>query len=126
MRGGNQVSQSQEDYIKFIYENNDGDFVDNKRISQGLNLAPPSVSEMMHRLQTQDLVDYVPYRGVKLTAKGTKLAEELIRKHLIWEYFLSQKLKYTDEEVHVLAEVLEHVTPIDLANRLADYIDFPE
>ena len=53
------MSQSQEDYIKFIYENNDGDFVDNKRIAQGLELSPPSVSEMMHRLEQQELVDTI-------------------------------------------------------------------
>lgn len=120
------MSQSQEDYIKFIYENNDGDFVDNKRIAQGLELSPPSVSEMMHRLEQQELVDYVPYKGVKLTEAGVQMAEDLIRKHEIWEYFLLQKLNYTKEEVHNLAEVLEHVTPVDLANRLAKYIDYPE
>lgn len=120
------MSQSQEDYIKFIYENSDGDFVDNKKIANGLDLAPPSVSEMMHRLELQKLVDYVPYKGVKLTEQGIKMAKDLIRKHEIWEYFLSKKLAYSDEEVHELAEVLEHVTPVDLANRLAIYINYTE
>lgn len=119
-------SQSREDYIKFIHEESSGQYVSNKTIAQGLGIAPPSVSEMIMKLAQEQLVDYRPYHGVMLTAKGSQMAEELIRKHEIWEYFLEHKLGYTKKEVHELAEVLEHVTSADLANRLAHYIDYPE
>ncbi|MGO4936958.1 metal-dependent transcriptional regulator [Fundicoccus sp. Sow4_H7] len=120
------MSQSREDYIKFIYENGKGEYVSNKSIAVGLGIAPPSVSEMISKLSAEHLVDYRPYHGATLTTAGEKMAVDLIRKHEIWEYFLETKLNYTKEEVHQLAEILEHVTPIDLANRLANYINYPE
>ncbi|MCW6653363.1 metal-dependent transcriptional regulator [Aerococcaceae bacterium NML191292] len=119
------MSQSREDYIKFMYEEGHGLVVSNKQIAEGLNIAPPSVSEMMTKLEAEGLITYRRYHGALLTESGIAMAEELIRKHEIWEYFLEHKLKYTKEEVHELAEILEHATPTDLANRLAAYIDFP-
>lgn len=119
-------SQSREDYIKFIHEQSLGQYVSNKAIAQGLGIAPPSVSEMITKLAQEQLVDYRPYHGVMLTAIGEQVAQDLIRKHEIWEYFLEHKLHYTKDEVHDLAELLEHVTSADLANRLAKYIDYPE
>ncbi|MDO4431690.1 MAG: metal-dependent transcriptional regulator [Aerococcaceae bacterium] len=120
------MSQSREDYIKFIYEASGGESVPNKTIATGLGIAPPSVSEMVSKLADEQLVEYRPYHGVSLTKRGIKMAQELIRKHEIWEYFLEHELGYTKDEVHILAEVLEHATPTELANRLASYIDFPE
>ena len=119
-------SQSREDYIKFIHEASQGERVPNKVIAEGLRVAPPSVSEMITKLSQEGLVDYRPYFGVKLTSAGVEMAQELVRKHEIWEYFLEHKLNYTKGQVHDLAELLEHDTPTDLANRLADYIDYPE
>ena len=119
-------SQSREDYIKFIHEAGQGEHVPNKVIAQGLGVAPPSVSEMITKLSQEGLVDYRPYFGVVLTQLGLEMAQELVRKHEIWEYFLEHKLNYSKSEVHDLAELLEHATPTDLANRLADYIDYPE
>lgn len=120
------MSQSKEDYVKFIYEAGQGQTVSNKEIAAGLNIAPPSVSEMISKLSAEGLVEYKPYHGGKLTEKGLAMAKEIIRKHEIWEYFLEHKLHYNTIEVHELAEVLEHVTPVDLADRLADYISYPE
>lgn len=120
------MSQSREDYIKFIYEQQESQAVSNKQIAKGLGIAPPSVSEMIHKLGSEDLVNYIPYKGATLTEKGRQMAKDLIRKHEIWEYFLAQKLGYNQQQVHDIAEILEHVTPIDLANRLAKFIDFPE
>lgn len=119
------MSQSREDYIKFIYEEGHAQLVTNKQIALGLGIAPPSVSEMMLKLNAEGLISYRPYHGATLTKSGQEMAKELIRKHEIWEYFLEHKLKYTKEEVHELAEILEHVTSNDLANRLAAYLQFP-
>ena len=120
------MSQSREDYLKFILEQGPLETVPNKVIAMGLGIAPPSVSEMMGKLSQEGLVEYIPYRGAKLTEMGLIQAENLIRKHEIWEYFLSERLGYSEKKVHDLAELLEHVTPDDLADRLADYISFPE
>ena len=119
-------SQSQEDDLKFIHEAGHGQYVSNKEIATGLNVAPPSVSEMITKLAQEGLVAYKPYSGAMLTPQGQKLAIELVRKHEIWEYFLEHKLGYTKTEVHELAELLEHATSTDLANRLAAYIQYPE
>lgn len=124
-RRGEGLSQSREDYVKFIYEHSSGDSVSNKMIARGLQVAPPSVSEMIHKLANEGLVNYRPYYGAKLTEAGENMARELIRKHEIWEYFLEHKLNYTKEEVHDLAEILEHSTPLDLADRLAEFIEYP-
>ncbi len=120
------MSQSQEDYMKFIHKYGEGDYVSNKHISEGLLVAPSSVSEMISRLDRDGLVDYRPYHGAKLTQRGQERAQAIIRKHLIWEYLLETKLGYAKDEVHDLAEVLEHATPADLADRLAEFIEYPE
>lgn len=120
------MSQSREDYVKFILEQGKGASLSNKEIAMGLGIAPPSVSEMMNKLTKEGLVEYKAYHGGKLTDKGLKLARNIIRKHEIWEHFLEKKLGYPKDQVHDLAEDLEHVTPDDLANRLADFISFPE
>lgn len=119
------MSQSKEDYVKFLYETSQGDVVSNKDIAQGLQIKPSSVSEMILKLSADGLVDYKPYQGVKLTDKGMSLAKEMIRKHEIWEYFLEHTLQYDPQKVHDLAEVLEHVTPLELADSLAEYIAYP-
>lgn len=120
------MSQSREDYIKYIYEHGQDRVVSNKMIAQGLNISAPSVSEMIAKLASESLVTYEPYQGAVLTKAGSKMAQDLIRKHEIWEYFLEKELGYTKTEVHELAEILEHSTPNELADRLARYIDFPE
>ena len=120
------MSQSREDYIKFIYEYGAGQPVPNKAIAAGLGVSPPSVSEMILKLANESLVSYRPYHGGTLTATGIQMAEELIRKHEIWEFFLEHKLNYNKQEVHELAELLEHITPMDLANPLAHFIEYPE
>ena len=126
LRRGEGVSQSREDYVKFIYEHSKGLSISNKIIAQGLKVAPPSVSEMIHKLANEGLVNYRPYYGADLTQAGEVMARDLIRKHEIWEYFLEHKLNYTKTEVHDLAEILEHSTPLDLADRLAEFIEYPD
>lgn len=120
------MSQSREDYIKFIYEHDSKEPVTNKQIAQGLKVSPASVSEMIHKLSQEGLIEYIPYQGGILTHSGRQMGEDLVRKHEIWEYFLYHKLGYSMEEVHDLAEVLEHATSTELANRLAKFIDFQE
>ncbi|WP_124057698.1 metal-dependent transcriptional regulator [Vaginisenegalia massiliensis] len=119
------MSQSREDYVKFIYETGLEETVANKVIANGLKVAPPSVSEMLSKLALEQLVEYKPYHGAKLTDKGLIMAKDLLRRHEIWEYFLEKKLGYQADQVHELAEVLEHSTPSELADRIATYIEYP-
>ncbi|WP_162890872.1 metal-dependent transcriptional regulator [Suicoccus acidiformans] len=118
------MSQSREDYVKYIYEFGQGDRVANKDIAQGLSVSPASVTEMLKKLAEEELVDLRPYQGVRLTDKGNDLATSLIRKHEVWEYFLVNALGYEKSEVHDIAEILEHSTPDDMAERLAEFIDY--
>lgn len=120
------MSQSREDYVKFMFEHGGEGAITNKMIADGLNVSPASVSEMMQKLAREGLVKTQRYRGSELTESGYQMAQELVRIHEIWEYFLEQKLGYSKEEVHNFAEVLEHATPIELADRLARFIEFPE
>lgn len=120
------MSQSREDYVKFMFEQGGEEAITNKKIAEGLEVSPASVSEMMQKLAKEGLVTTERYRGSLLTESGHEMAQEMVRKHEIWEYFLEQKLGYSKEEVHNFAEVLEHATPIELADRLAQFIDFPE
>ena len=120
------MSQSREDYVKFMYEQAGDESISNKTIAEGLEISPASVSEMINKLAKEGLVINERYRGSALTPKGHQMAQEMVRKHEIWEYFLQNRLGYTKEEVHEFAEVLEHVTPKDLADRLAIYIEYPE
>lgn len=120
------MSQSREDYVKFMFEHGGEKAITNKMIADGLNVSPASVSEMMQKLAREGLVKTQRYRGSELTDSGYQMAQELVRIHEIWEYFLEQKLGYSKEEVHNFAEVLEHATPIELADRLARFIEFPE
>lgn len=118
------MSQSREDYIKFIYEKGKDLPVSNKEIAQGLNVSPPSVSEMVSKLAKEGLLIHTPYQGGRLTPEGKAMALDIIRKHEIWEHFLVKKLAYPQDQVHDLAEILEHATPTHLAERLARFIDF--
>lgn len=120
------MSQSREDYVKFMYEHGGDESITNKTIAEGLDVSPASVSEMINKLAKEGLVVNKRYRGSALTSQGNQMAQEMVRKHEIWEYFLQNRLGYTQEEVHEFAEVLEHATPKDLADRLALYIEYPE
>ena len=84
-----------------------------------------SVSEMYKRLAEKEFIDYVPYRGGSLSSKGRQLAVSLIRKHRLWEVFLHEKLGFGWEEVHDIAEQLEHVHSQELTKRLDDFLDNP-
>lgn len=121
------MTSGKEDYLKAIYiisENHD--LVTNKELSEMLQVSPPSVSEMIAKLQKQGYVDYTAYKGSKMTRKGRKEAGRLMRYHALWEVFLVNKLHFSWSEAHELAEGLEHQTIDTLCDRLDDYLDHPE
>jgi DtxR family Mn-dependent transcriptional regulator len=81
---------------------------------------------MMKKLKTRKLVNYQPYQGFRLTPEGKKVALSIIRRHRLWEYFLAEKLKFNWDEVHEVAEQLEHVSNKKLIDKLDEYLAFPK
>ena len=121
------MTPNKEDYLKIIFELGGTEHkVTNKQIMNGLQISAPSVSEMLTKLLKEDYIVHVPYKGVQLTKKGEQKASILIRKHRLWEVFLVEKLEFPWNEVHEEAEVLEHVTSRELANRLDKFLDYPK
>ena len=120
------MTSGKEDYLKAIYllsENHD--IVTNKELSQTLQVSPPSVSEMITKLQKQGYVDYTAYKGSKMTRKGRKEAGRLLRYHALWEVFLVNYLHFSWSQAHEMAEGLEHQTNDILSEKLEDYLNHP-
>lgn len=121
------MTPNKEDYLKIIFELGGTDHkITNKQIMNSLNVSAPSVSEMMTKLLKDNYIIHVPYKGVQLTEAGEREASMLLRKHRLWEVFLVDKLAFPWDEVHDDAEVLEHVTSRELANKLDKFLGFPK
>jgi DtxR family transcriptional regulator, Mn-dependent transcriptional regulator len=119
-------SASEENYIKAIFHlQEESGTVTTNALAEKLATKAASVTDMMKKLSTKKLLHYRPYYGFTLSAEGKKAALLIIRRHRLWEYFLSQKLGFEWEEVHSLAEELEHVSNKKLIDRLDEYMGFP-
>lgn len=94
-------------------------------LADKLQTKPASVTDMMKKLNTKKLLHYKPYYGFSLSAEGKRIALLVVRRHRLWEYFLSEKLKFGWNEVHSFAEELEHVSSRELTDRLDAYLGFP-
>lgn len=121
------ISQTEENYLKAIYKiaEREDKPASTNAIASSMNTSAASVTDMIKRLSEKDLVNYERYRGVTMTKEGQQIATHLIRKHRIWEVFLVDKLDFSWDEVHDIAEQLEHIQSIELINRLDEYLDFP-
>lgn len=121
------LSQTEENYIKAIYsiEVHTGKSVSTNKIAEKLKTKASSVSDMIKKLSDKKLVYYKKYQGTKLTSEGKSIAVKIVRKHRIWEVFLVNNLDYTWDEVHDLAEQLEHIKSNTLINKLEAYLNFP-
>lgn len=119
-------SISEENYIKAIYhlQKSDG-MVTTNELARELNTKPASITDMMKKLKAKKLLIYQAYQGFRLNAEGTKVALAIIRRHRLWEFFLAEKLKFTWDEVHEVAEELEHVSNKKLIDKLDEYLGFP-
>lgn len=121
-------SFTEENYIKAIYKlsANGTQDVNTNAIAEALDTKAASVTDMLRKLSAKDLVNYVRYKGVSLTEAGKLLALQIIRKHRLWEVFLVEKLKFNWDEVHEVAEELEHISSELLVKRLDEFLDYPE
>ena len=121
------LTSSKDDYLKAIYLiTEEHEVVSNKELSDMLQVSPPSVSEMISKLQKQGLIDYTAYKGSKITKKGKKEAGKLLRFHALWEVFLVEKLGFKWSGAHELAEGLEHETSEELADKLSEFLGHPK
>ena len=122
------LSSTEENYLKAIYKisERDNKAASTNAISKEMKTTAASVSDMLQRLSSKGLTHYEKYKGVTLTEKGNKIATTLIRKHRLWEVFLVEKLDFTWDEVHELAEQLEHIQSTELVNRLDKFLGNPK
>lgn len=121
------MTPNKEDYLKELYKLGGHEhLISNKQISQTLKVAPASTSEMIAKLTHEGLLMTKPYKGSKLTNEGISIAVSLIRGHRLWEVFLIRHLGYSWSEAHEDAELLEHISPSRLTDRLDCFLNHPD
>lgn len=121
-------SLAEENYLKAIYhlENKSQGVVSTNAIAEAMDTKPSSVTDMVQKLAEKEVLSYVKYKGTSLTEKGKKTAANVIRKHRLWEVFLVEKLDFHWDQVHDIAEQLEHVHSEELISRLDKFLGFPD
>lgn len=124
----NSLSQSEENYLKAIFKLSfpGTEAASTNAIAKEMSTAPASVSDMLKRLSSKGLINYEKHRGATLSEKGLPYALYLVRKHRLWEVFLEQTLGFKWDEVHDIAEQLEHIQSRDLIERLDAFLGYPK
>ena len=121
-------SLTEENYLKAIYKllDHEEEAVSTNAIAEKMQTKPASVSEMLKKLSDKKLINYRKYQGVTLTPLGKKVALSIIRKHRLWEVFLVNKLNFKWDEVHDIAEQLEHIDSDKLVEYLDKFLGYPK
>ena len=121
------LSQAEENYIKAIYslETQSDKGVSTNLIAEKIQTKASSVTDMIKKLSEKQLVVYKKYQGVQLSDRGKKVAMLIVRKHRLWESFLVDKLNFSWDEVHEIAEQLEHIKSEKLIERLDRFLEYP-
>jgi len=123
------LSKHEEDYLKALFHlsvDPEGDGAGTNRLAQYLNVSPASANGMLKKLRAKGLVDHEKYGKPELTKEGRMIAIALIRKHRLWETFLYEKLNFTWDEVHDVAEQLEHIRSEKLIMELDAFLGHPK
>lgn len=122
------MTHSEENYLKEIYHLsvNATKNVNTNSIANVMESKPSSVTDMVQKLAEKELVAYKKYQGVTLTDKGRASALIIIRKHRLWEVFLLEKLGFSWDEVHDVAEQLEHIKSTKLIDKLDEFLEYPK
>lgn len=122
------LSTAEENYLKAIFKISERaqKSASTNAIAKHLQTSAASVTDMLKRLSEKKYINYEKYKGVTLKAEGSKLATQLIRKHRLWEVFLVKKLRFSWDQVHDIAEQLEHIQSKELIMRLDAYLDYPK
>jgi DtxR family Mn-dependent transcriptional regulator len=123
----NSLSLTEENYIKAIFQigTTPESNVSTNALADSLQTKPATVSDMIKKLSHKKLIFYEKYKGVTLSASGAKEALKIIRKHRLWEAFLVNHLNFKWDQVHEIAEQLEHIKSSELVNRLDDFLGNP-
>ena len=122
------MTTSEENYLKVIYHLSQVSpkGVNTNAIAGMLETKASSVTDMLKKLSDKDLVSYQKYQGVTLTEKGFLSAKMIVRKHRLWEVFLVDKLQFSWDEVHEIAEELEHIQSLALIDKLDAFLGYPD
>jgi DtxR family Mn-dependent transcriptional regulator len=123
------LSYTEENYLKAMLkltiDSETGEAGTNE-LAAMLAVKPATVNDMLKKLKEKQLVDYKKYGKITLTGAGKKIAIDIIRKHRLWETFLYKKLEFSWDEVHEVAEQLEHIQSAKLVAKLDKFLDYPE
>lgn len=120
-------SVTEENYIKAIFHLQQGEgTVSTNELAAELHTKAASVTDMLKKLKAKKLLSYEKYKGVRLSSEGKKLALAIVRKHRLWEYFLVDKLQFGWDEVHDVAEELEHISSKKLVEKLDAFLGHPK
>ena len=121
-------SLTEENYLKSIYHLTQKgiDKITPTALAEKMRINAASVVDMIKKLSDKKLISYDKRKGAKLTAQGNKVALDIVRKHRLWEAFLLEKLGYSWDVVHEIAEQLEHIKHVELADRLDKFLGYPE
>jgi DtxR family transcriptional regulator, Mn-dependent transcriptional regulator len=117
---------TEEDYLKAIYALSKGKPVSTNDLAAELQVKASSITDMIKKLSDKKYVDYIKYQGVELTPSGRQIALKIMRKHRLWETFLVKNLHFGWDEVHEIAEQLEHIESEMLTDRLDDFLGNPQ
>ncbi len=123
------LTYTEENYLKAIYtiqDANESHEVSVNEIAERMQTRPATVTDMLRKLSEKTLIHYEKYKKVQLTILGKKEALGILRKHRLWETFLHKKLNFSWDEVHEVAEQLEHIQSQKLIDKLDEYLGFPE
>lgn len=118
---------TEENYLKTIYHlgQSGQKTVLTSEIATAMQTTSASVTDMLKKLSEKNLIEYERYKGARMTRKGEKVALAVVRKHRLWEVFLTDVLKFEWDEVHEMAEQLEHVSSEELIKRLDQFLGNP-
>ncbi|MDG1278365.1 MAG: metal-dependent transcriptional regulator [Algoriphagus sp.] len=122
------LTTAEENYLKAIYHlSEDGKkSVSTNDVAREMKTKPASVSDMLRKLGEKEMIEYRKYYGVHITEEGKRMALQTVRKHRLWEVFLVDKLNFAWDEVHEVAEELEHIQSPLLIQRLDAYLNYPK
>jgi len=122
------LSLTEENYLKTIFHLSEGgqQTVLTNALAEAMRTKAASVTDMIKKLAQKNLVQHEKYHGVQVTEKGRQAALDIVRKHRLWETFLVSKLNFKWDEVHEIAEQLEHIQSPLLIERLDEFLNFPQ
>ncbi len=122
------ISVTEENYLKAIYSLmlSGEQRVSNQLVSERLGINPASVTDMLRKLDEKNMIEYNRTDGARLTKEGFRFASKVVRKHRLWETFLVEKMNFTWDEVHEVAEQLEHIQSDKLLDELDKFLGYPK